>query len=242
MDAKSLSQVPAFAEVEERILARLAASATVQTAPTGTVLFRRGERPGWFYILVDGQVALTADASDGNSTVIEVLRPTELFSFGAMLLDAPFLMSARAIEPSRVICLPVAEMRALIAAEPTLANAMLSALARQYREFIRQIADLKLRSAAQRLGCYLLSRCPSQNAPSQVKLGFDKRLLAGRLGTTPEHLSRAFATLREHGVTTRGALVSIDNPQRLAAFARPDETALGDRAVPAQPAPMPSGG
>jgi CRP/FNR family transcriptional activator FtrB len=54
-------------------------------------------------------------------------------------------------------------------------------------------------------------------------LPYDKRLLASRLGMTPEHLSRAFASLRRHGVNTgHGRIVILNNPAALTAFARQD--------------------
>jgi CRP/FNR family transcriptional activator FtrB len=101
--------------------------------------------------------------------------------------------------------------------------AMMASLSSHYRMLVRQVADLKLRSAAQRLGCYLLALAETQPESNRVSLSFDKKLLASRLGTRPEHLSRAFATLREYGVSTRGSTVVLRDPDKLAAFATPDD-------------------
>ena len=61
-----------------------------------------------------------------------------------------------------------------------------------------QVRDLKLRTAAQRLGCYLLARVKDGEAvKADFRLPFDKGLLAARLGCRQENLSRAFATLRD---------------------------------------------
>jgi CRP-like cAMP-binding protein len=48
-----------------------------------------------------------------------------------------------------------------------------------------------------------------------VMLPVEKALLATRLGTTPENLSRAFANLRSAGVTTSGGTVTIVDMVRL---------------------------
>jgi CRP/FNR family transcriptional activator FtrB len=87
---------------------------------------------------------------------------------------------------------------------------------------VRQVKDLKLRSSTQRLGCYLLALAREQNVEGEFRLPYDKRLLAGRLGMTPENLSRAFASLREYGVETHGSRVALHNPAALEAFAAPD--------------------
>ncbi len=48
-----------------------------------------------------------------------------------------------------------------------------------------------------------------------MRLPFDKRLLAARLGCRQENLSRAFAALRGFGVETHGARVILHDIARL---------------------------
>jgi CRP/FNR family transcriptional activator FtrB len=88
---------------------------------------------------------------------------------------------------------------------------------------VRQVCDLKLRTTAQRLGCYLieLSKDPEANTAT-LRLPFDKRLLAARLGCRQENLSRAFAALRSFGVETHGARVILHDIARLRDYAVPD--------------------
>ena len=89
---------------------------------------------------------------------------------------------------------------------------------------VRQVRDLKLRTAAQRLGCYLLARVKDGEARrADFRLPFDKGLLAARLGCRQENLSRAFATLRAYGVETHGSRVILHDIPRLKALAVPDD-------------------
>lgn len=218
-----LRRLAAFDELDDDLLDRIAARAETESVPEGTILFSRGETPRALYVLLEGQVALSSTAGNGASTVIEVLQPVDVFVLASVLLDAPYLMSATTIDPCRLLCIPAAELRRTIAGEPRLAMAMMASLSSHYRMLVRQVADLKLRSAAQRLGCYLLALAETQPESNRVSLSFDKKLLASRLGTRPEHLSRAFATLREYGVSTRGSTVVLRDPDKLAAFAAPDD-------------------
>jgi CRP/FNR family transcriptional activator FtrB len=89
---------------------------------------------------------------------------------------------------------------------------------------VRQVRDLKLRTAAQRLGCYLLARVKDGEAhKADFRLPFDKGLLAARLGCRQENLSRAFAALRAYGVETHGSRVILHDIARLKALAVPDD-------------------
>jgi CRP/FNR family transcriptional activator FtrB len=111
-------------------------------------------------------------------------------------------------------------IRTLVPAEPTLATALLRAEAMALRCLVLQVCDLKLRTTAQRLGHYLLELAPDQTShTATLRLPFDKRLLAARLGCRQENLSRAFATLRDLGVETRGARVVLHDIPRLRDYA-----------------------
>ncbi len=220
-----LGEVPAFAELPDPVLARITENAERRVLSAGTLLFGQGTKPRHLHVLLDGQVGLLAIGSDGQATVVEVLRPVDQFMIAATLTDAPYLTSARALTPVRLFVIDAPALRAVVQSEPQLAGAMLGSLSRHYRMLVRQVKDLKLRSTAQRLGCFLLELADEQREARQLRLPYDKQLLAARLGTTPENLSRAFATLRGHGVQTSGATVVLGDPAALAAFAQPDAIA-----------------
>ena len=218
----SLQSIPAFADLNERMLERISSIGTVTRVPPATQLFRQGEQPVSLYILLEGQVPLTGVAPDGARAVVEVLKPVDMFILAAVLTDAPYLMSAETIDEARLMLIAAQELRGLIEHDPKLAMHMLASVSMQYRMLVRQVKDLKLRSAAQRLGCFLLALAGEQKGRGRVVLPYDKRLLAARLRTTPEHLSRAFATLRSHGVEVRGMAVEMTDLAKLGAFAGPD--------------------
>ena len=218
-----LRSLAIFAELPEDILASIAQQAAFIDAVDGTVLFRQGELPASVFILLEGQVVLEAIASEGVKTIVEILSPVEVFQLAPSLTDAPCLTSARVLSRARLLAIPAAFLRQLIEDRPRLAVTMLTSVSRHYRKLLHQVKDLKLRSAAQRLGCFILSLGREQDFPERIKLPFDKQHLAARLGTTPENLSRAFATLRGHGVATSGSTVVVTDPLRLAAFSVPDD-------------------
>ncbi len=66
-------------------------------------------------------------------------------------------MQARVLEPARFLLIAAAPFRAAVMGEPALAQALIASLAGQFRRMVRQIKNLKLRSAPQRVGCYILA-------------------------------------------------------------------------------------
>jgi CRP/FNR family transcriptional regulator, transcriptional activator FtrB len=221
-----LRALPIFAEADTRTLRRIEAISSGRRLPAQAVLFRRGDTPDCLHVLLQGKIVLDAGIRDGDSAVVEVARPMSLLGLPPVLLRRPSLMTAQALEASEVLSIAAAPLHDLLEADARLGLVMLSSLAREYQTMVHQLAEMKRLTAAQRLGCYLLTLSHEQGGARELHLPCDKRTLASRLGATPEHLSRAFATLRERGVSTgHGRRVVLGDPERLAAFARPDELA-----------------
>jgi CRP/FNR family transcriptional activator FtrB len=213
-----------FERLDAALLARLDAITEVITAEPQTELCREGDTPAVLHFLLKGQIALSATAPDGTRALMEVLRPVASFILAAVLTELPYLMTATTITHVRVLAVRAPALRALARTEPAIALALLGTVARDFRAMVRQVRDLKLRTATQRLGCYLLALVADADAASaRLRLPFDKALLAGRLGCRQDSLSRAFAALREFGVETHGATVILHDVPRLRQYAMPDE-------------------
>ncbi len=169
-------------------------------------------------------MALSSTAADGTTALVEVLHPIDHFVMASVLTRLPYLMTARTVTRCRLLAIDAAGLMDLVEHEAPLANTLLRSVSREFRTMVRQVRDLKLRTAAQRLGCYLLARVKDGEAVNaDFRLPFDKGLLAARLGCRQENLSRAFATLRAYGVETHGSRVILHDIPRLNALAVPDD-------------------
>ena len=219
-----IGAVPLFERLDTELRARLDAFTTVITVAPDGVLSRQGDMPQTLHVLLDGQVALSSTAADGTTALIEVLHPIDHFVLASVLSRLPYLMTARAVTRARLLAIDAAGLLDLVEHEAQLANTLLRSVSREFRTMVRQVRDLKLRTAAQRLGCYLLARVKDGEATrADFRLPFDKGLLAARLGCRQENLSRAFATLRAYGVETHGSRVILHDIPRLKALAVPDD-------------------
>lgn len=229
-DIDLIRHLPLFAEVSPDQMPNLLASALLQRFPAGTQLFGQGDGPDFLHVLVEGSVELFAVSADGRETTIEILTAVDSFIFAAVLLDTPYLMGAKVLEPARILMLPARSLRAEIIRNPKLALSMLASMASQFRILVKQIKDMKLRTATQRLAAYLLA-LHRRHGGGKVTLPVSKRVLAGRLAMAPENLSRAFATLRDYGVAVHGATVALTDIPRLETYCLPDPL-IDDEAPP----------
>lgn len=96
---------------------------------------------------------------------------------------------------------------------------MLGSMSFRLRLMVRQIAELKLKTTAQRLGGFLLTLTDIDSGPATVRFPYDKRVVAGILGMKPESLSRALARLSTIGVRSQADnVVHVIDVARLRRF------------------------
>ena len=219
-----VGSIPLFEHLDASLHRRIEAISDVMTAGEGAALSLQGAMPEYLHVLLEGQVALTSTAADGTTAVVEVVHPVGHFVLASVLAELPYLMTARTVTRSRLLVINAGALLDLVHRDTSLANALLRSVSREFRTMVRQVRDLKLRTAAQRLGCYLLALVKDGQATrADFRLPFDKGLLAARLGCRQENLSRAFAALRAYGVETHGSRVILHDIPRLKELAVPDD-------------------
>jgi CRP/FNR family transcriptional regulator, transcriptional activator FtrB len=223
-----IGRVSLFEPLGRSIQQQIEAITHPVSAEAGQILSHQGATPEVLHVLLEGQVALSSSSADGTTALVEVLHPIDHFVLASVLTQLPYLMTARAVTRCRLLEIDANALLTLVEQEASLANTLLRSISRDFRAMVRQVRDLKLRTAAQRLGCYLLAQVKDATAAeAEFRLPFDKGLLAARLGCRQENLSRAFATLRAYGVETHGSRVILHDIPKLRGLAVPDE--LTDR-------------
>lgn len=206
-----------FAQLSEPDLAALLSACFVQTMLKGAVPCRQSDKPEFLHVILSGSVGLFGKGPR-EELLVEFFGAGDCFILPAVTLDAPYLMNARVLEEARLLLWPAAAFRTQLRGNGTLAYGVSLLLSGYWRTLVGQIKDLKLLSSTERLSAFLLALAPRDAGPVTVTLPGGRRLVAGRLGVTPQSLSRAFAALRPLGVSGSGRAVSIADPSRLREF------------------------
>jgi len=211
--------LPLFRSIPAAVRERLLQKAVIHSITAGTVLLEQGDLPTFLHIVLAGSAHLFGRSRDGREVLIEIVRPGDLIIPAAVVTQAPYLMQARVLEASRFLLIDGDTFRMAMADEPGLAQAVVTSLAGQFRRMVRQIKNLKLRSAPERVGSYILMLSRQQQTPDRVVLPFEKNLIASELGMTRESFSRTLSALQRHGIAVEGGTIHIRDAERLAAVA-----------------------
>jgi len=213
-----LAAIPLFSELAEPDLRALLGEARIEARADGHALFAKGEPAERFFVVLDGHVELFIDEG-GRRSVLDVAKRPAVLGEAGMFVDGRYPHAARVVGHAKLLVAPSASFLAALDGDFGLARRMLGSMAMRLRGMVAQIAELKLKSTAQRLAGFLLGLTTKTEGPAVVRFPYDKRLAAESLGMSAESLSRALLRLGEQGVESRADnVVAIADLAGLRAF------------------------
>lgn len=220
-EGEGLAALPLFRGLEEARIARLLADARMLSCEDGTMLFEEGQAPDRLFVLLGGIVELFTTGS-GREAAVMMLWPPETFLPAAAITSTPYLLSARTLGSARLLALDARRMRSEVRDCPALAGRIARLLSGHFRMAVRNVKNLKLRKAPERVGAFLLRLIDETGRHGCADLPIPKSKLASRIGISPESLSRAFHVLRDHGLEVRGSRLILTDRAVLERFCEPD--------------------
>ena len=233
-DKPEIRKLPLFRDMAPENFEALTQAAYAQTFPAQLEMIRQGEAADFLHVVMEGTVELYSGWRD-RETTMAVVRPVSTFILAACIKDAPYLMSARTIEKSRIVMIPAKDLRATFRLDPEFAMSTISELANCYRSVVRHAKSLKLRTSRERVAAYIFRQSRLAGNAASFILPVEKRLLASFLGMTPENFSRAIKSLQADGVAVDGMRIIITNHKSLEAVAGPNLLIDGPEGDTGQP-------
>ncbi len=222
-----LRRVSYFALLPVTELRYLAGRCTERALEAGTALFEEGQPCRGLLIVAEGLVEIRQISVRGREQVFHTEGPGATLGEGPLFDGGGYIASAVALEPTRVLLLPRAEVLRLCRRRPQVAVAMLRTMARRVRHFAGIVSDLAFRPVTERLARYLDAAAAAPVKPgAAVDLTLTQAQLAARLGTVRELVARALSQLEANQIIARTrSRIIIRDPARLAALARGAEPA-----------------
>lgn len=208
-----------FAGVPEEACGELASGTSLRAFEAGEFLFQQGETADGFYVVAEGRVKICRFAPDGREQVLHVMGPGDLCGEVPVFQGGRYPASAIAAGAGRGLYVPGDRFLALAESHPEVLLEMLAVLSMRLRRFVALIDDLSLKEISARLAKHLLDLRARQGADT-VRLETTKTLLAGRLGTVAETLSRTFGKMqRRCMIESGGKTIRLLDADALAALA-----------------------
>lgn len=220
-DAEKLANHPIFEGVEPEVVRALVGAFHTQQYRSDTLIVGTAQLQSKLQIVHSGIVELCSVDDKGEEVAVLLLAEKDLVIPAAAVLGDEPLICARALTRVTTLSVDATLMRAAMQSSAPLTFNLMKITSGQWRMAVRAILDLGSRSAAQRLGSFLLRLADiSQEQPPILPVA--KRHLAARIAVAPETLSRMLQTVADNGLYLRGRAIIIRDRRLIETFCGPD--------------------
>jgi thioredoxin reductase (NADPH) len=131
LDAERFDETPdlygAFPELSEAQVVAVAGRGERETTHVGDVLYREGDRPCDFIVILNGKVAVVEGYGSPDQQVVGVHGPRRFLGDISVLTGQAMFVTAVVVEAGEVLRIPVEELRELVTQDTALGDLVLRA-------------------------------------------------------------------------------------------------------------------
>jgi CRP-like cAMP-binding protein len=225
-DLQIISRIAVFRGLKAETVEHIVAPATALMLRPHEGIMTQDDPATAFFIVINGWVKLYRTTPSGDDTVIEMITRGHSFAEAVAFTGNRYLATAEAVSETRVARIPADHLIRCIRQSPDVALGMIASISQHMHHLVQQVEQLKVQSGVQRVAEFLASLSLAEQGHCAVVLPYDKLLIAGQLGLTPESLSRAFARLRGIGVVVDASHVVVKDVAKLRQLANDDRTTV----------------
>ncbi len=231
----TIRKLPLFTGLNAETLQDLLKHARIVSHNRGAMIFMQNEQASRFYIILQGWVKLFKGNADGQESVLQVMSVGDGLLETAIFNNTPYPANAQAVDNVKLLSIPASIIREKLRHNQELAINMLSAVSGRSQAMISQFEQLTLKTVTQRVGWFLLKLfLESGERTRNLKLPYDKSLIAAYLGMKPETFSRTLQALKEQGIDIERNSVSLPDVFALCDYCDTDLAAKCSRAGTAE--------
>jgi CRP-like cAMP-binding protein len=211
-----LSRSPLFAGLSPGHFDELTGASRLLELPANHSLCRAGEPIREAHILFNGSVKRSTMLAGETEKIIELVQSPQMLSIGELFGSTHYSASCTVITASIIVAIDIRTLRSVIQKDLDLSWRIIQALAQRQCAFEFDITGYHSGLiGTQRLLDYLLELAGDRArlaGETTVTLKASKKMIAGRIGMTPESFSRSLRQLSDNGfVVVEGRNVHIQN-------------------------------
>jgi CRP-like cAMP-binding protein len=162
----------------------------------GEIIFTEGATADRLYVVKDGRVAIAKRAFDGRESVVALMEEGDLFGEMSFFDGRGRSTDARALEPSEVLSIPFAPLKAALDAQPDALWHVVELLAGRLRTTDEALADSVFLDVPGRTAKRLLELAGDAD---EFQLPLTQEELAGLVGASRERVNKALALFARLG-------------------------------------------
>jgi CRP/FNR family transcriptional regulator, cyclic AMP receptor protein len=186
-----LADAEFFSGLEPSAVATIAAAGKRRALVRNEALFEEEDEPTSLFLVTSGRIAIANKSVDGRESVVALMEDGDLFGEMGLLDGLGRSAGARALEPSEVVEIPYAPVRAAFEAEPASLWGVVGLLSQRIRTMDNALADAVFLDVTGRTAKRLLELSDGKDL---FTLPVTQEELAGMVGASRERVNKAIAS------------------------------------------------
>jgi CRP/FNR family cyclic AMP-dependent transcriptional regulator len=221
-----------FESIQIEQLSDLEAFAASTTYPSGTLLFSEEQIPKKVFFLLDGQVKLSVNSSDGKRFIICIAPPGEILGLASALNGNPYEMTAETLYACRIASMERADFLTVLLHHASALNIAALALSKSYNQACARFRTLSGTPSVAAKVARLLLEFSASGRPTKdgtrLCLALTHQEIGECVGTCRESVSRVMCEFRRRKlIAMKGSILTIRDRTSLERYAA--SSTYGDR-------------
>lgn len=192
--------------------------------PASFILFSEKEAPRGIYVVLDGEVKLSINSTEGKRLSLRIARRGEILGLSSTVSGSAYEMTADTLYPAKLAFIGRREFVGFLMRHPEAYQALSEELTREFTMACEQLRTVGLSSSApEKLARLLLDWSENgQSAESGTKFRFSltHEEIGEFIGASRETVTRTLSAFKSrHLVAFHGSTLTIPNKTALASYA-----------------------
>jgi CRP/FNR family transcriptional regulator len=192
--------------------------------PAGKVLFSESQPTQGLHVVVEGEVKLSINSSDGRRLILHIARKGEAIGLASALTGKPYEMTAETIYSSKIAFISRRDFIVFLAHHPDVYQLVTAELSRHYAMACEQLRTVGLASSAPAKLARLLLDWSSNGQLTETGTRFRFSLtheeIGECIGTSRETVTRTLGVFKTRRlVNFSGSTLTIPNLNALQSYA-----------------------
>jgi CRP/FNR family transcriptional regulator len=188
------------------------------------ILFSEGDQASGLYVVLEGEVKLSINSSDGRSLSLRIAGKGEILGLVSALTGSPFEKTAATLYPAKVAFISRRDFLAFLARHSECYKTVTEELGRQMGLACTQLRRVGLAtSAPAKLACLLIDwsqKGQITDSGTKFRLSLTHEQIGEFIGTSRETVTRTLSAFKSrHLVAFNGTLLTIPSRDALENFA-----------------------
>jgi CRP/FNR family transcriptional regulator len=193
--------------------------------PAGMILFSEKDPAPGVYIVLEGEVKLSMNSSDGRRLILRIAKKGEILGLASALSGKPCEMTAETLYPAKIAPIVRQDFLRFLSRHPEVYQAVTEELSRDYTMACEQLRTVGLSSSAPEKLARLLLEWSQDGKTTECGTNFRFPLTHGEIGefigASRETVTRTLSVFKSrHLVAFHGSTLTIPNKAALETFAR----------------------